>query len=301
MHGRRRKHCKAKQTWYLFRSNRQKKNPSSSRRGLSKANFAQNEMEMTGRPTQGSRGDQRENVVFGAFTCRSSRSLDEREQLSVFGAVGTERGGDSQLEPQLHEEAPPEQPQSPFILMVGLVGGCGVVVVMLELEVGSCFVGLLVMMMTVKGWGGGNGEGMGDTYTHRGGQLRTADGYVVPCLLHGEEDRKADSWAARFVLGFHCVLFCVLCAGGDQAEPSPVRPDAEQRPGLEGALTNGISSEAHDHPPGSVPSGWRCWTLNDSDGFRGHWRSDPAAGLAGQGGAMRHASPPTRAVCEICA
>lgn len=84
MHGRRSEHCKAKQTWYLVRSNKQKQNPSSyPRRGLSKPDFAQNEVEMTGRPNQGLRGNQR-RTDDDAITCRSSRSLDEREQLSVF-------------------------------------------------------------------------------------------------------------------------------------------------------------------------------------------------------------------------
>lgn len=47
------------------------------------------------------------------------------QYLGVLGMGEGERN--SQLEPQLHEEAPPEQPQSPFILMVGL--GLGLVVV----------------------------------------------------------------------------------------------------------------------------------------------------------------------------
>lgn len=257
-------------------------------------------MEMTGRPTQGSRGNQRENVVFGAFTCRSSRSLDKEEAI-----VSLCSGGDGGEREELTARAAVARGSASGAATVALhfdgwSGGglwCGGG----DVGVGSwkLFCGIACDDDDCDGMGWWKWGGDADTYTHRGGQLRTADGYVVPCLLHGEEDRKADSWAAaRFVPGFHCVLFCVLCAGL-WWRSSPTR--CRTAPAWEASLTNGISSEAHDHPPGSVPSGWRCWTLNDSDGFRGHWWSDPAAGLAGQGGAMRHASPPTRAVCEICA
>lgn len=259
-------------------------------------------MEMTVRPTQGSRGNQRENVVFGAFTCRSSRSLDKEEAIvSLWGGGNRERGRNSQLEPQLHEEAPPEQPQSPFILMVGLVGGCGVVVVMLELEVGSCFVRLLVMMMTVMGWDGGNGEEMRILiHTEVDNSVRQT-GTSFLAFSTGKRIERLTAGLLRGLCRFLLPsLLRSLCRWrSSPAQPSPTR--CKTAPAWEASLANGISSEAHDHPPGSVPSGWRCWTLNDSDGFRRHWWSDPAAGLAGQGGAMRHASPPTRAVCEICA
>lgn len=250
---------------------------------------------MTGRPTQGSRGNQRENGVFGAFTCRSSRSLDKEEAIVSLCSGGGMRESErnSQLEPQLHEEAPPEQPQSPFILMVGLVGGCGVVVVMLELEVGSCFVGLLVMMMTVMGWDGGNGEEMRILiHTEVDNSVRQT-GTSFLAFSTGKRIERLTAGLLRGLCRFPLPsLLRSLCRWrSSPAQPSPTR--CKTAPAWEASLANGISSEAHDHPPGSVPSGWRCWTLNDSDGFRG--------GVGWAGWVMRHGSPPTRAVCEICA
>lgn len=189
-----------------------------------------------------------------------------------------ERERNSQLEPQLHEEAPPEQPQSPFILMVGL--GWGLVVVVLMFKV--CLVELLVIVKMMLGWGDGKrGGGEADTYTHRGAQLSS-----LPSP-RGERIRRADAdscWAARFVpvsSAFSSAFFVPDC-GGDPAQPSPTR--CRTAPAWEPSLTNGISSEAHDHPPGSVPSGWERWTLNDSDGFRGtEVRPRRGVGWAGWG------------------
>lgn len=143
----------------------------------------------------------------------------------------------SQLEPQLHEEAPPEQPQSPFILMVGLVGGCGVVVVMLELEVGSCFVGLLVMMMTVMGWDGGNGEEMRILiHTEVDNSVRQT-GTSFLAFSTGKRI-KADSWAAaRFVpvsTTFSSAFFVPVAI-----KPSPAQSDPMQN----SAGLGGVSSQ----------------------------------------------------------
>lgn len=59
---------------------------------------------------------------------------------------GRDEGRNSQLEPQLHEEAPPEQPQSPFILMVG--GGWVVLVLELKLKL----LELVVIVKMMLGW-----------------------------------------------------------------------------------------------------------------------------------------------------
>lgn len=155
---------------------------------------------------------------------------------------GRDEGRNSQLEPQLHEEAPPEQPQSPFILMVG--GGLGLVGWCWSVGVGvACLVELLVIVQMMLRWEDGKGGEkriLIHTEVDRQTYLPT-----VSCLLHGERIRKADADICAVCAGFHCVLsaFFVLSA----IQPCPAAR-CRTAPAWEASLTNGIPSEAHDHP-----------------------------------------------------
>lgn len=149
-----------------------------------------------------------------------------------------DEGRNSQLEPQLHEEAPPEQPQSPFILMVG--GGWGLV--------GWCWsslVELLVIVQMMLRWEDGKGEEkriLIHTEVDRQTYLPTYRSLPSP---RGERIRKADADICAVCAGFHCVLsaFFVLSA----IQPCPAAR-CRTAPAWEASLTNGIPSEAHDHP-----------------------------------------------------
>lgn len=111
----------------------------------------------------------------------------------------------------------------------------------------------------------------------------------VPRVLHGEGGSKRLTLTAAGLRGL-CrfpvrSLLRSLCRIVVAIQPSPCSPTrCRTAPAWEPSLTNGIASEAHDHPPGSVPSGWECWTLNDSDGFRGtEVRPRRGVGWAGWG------------------
>lgn len=158
---------------------------------------------------------------------------------------GRDEGRNSQLEPQLHEEAPPEQPQSPFILMVGggWLGGVGV----LELECwswSSLLGGVACDCADDVEMGRWERGGEADTYTHRRGQIDIPTYRSLPSPRE-ERIRKADADICAVCAGFHCVLsaFFVLSA----IQPCPAAR-CRTAPAWEASLTNGIPSEALDHP-----------------------------------------------------